>query len=107
VTAEFAPNLYPAAIGVWRPVLPSWAGMAAVRGAEPSVDLSAADWRSVDGGALASRAANEAAGEPARQASSTTRACGSERNKVSLSNSSRKRSMNDSAKAALAPAGGP
>jgi hypothetical protein len=35
---DVAPNFYPAAIGVWRSVMPSLAGMAAVRGAEPSVE---------------------------------------------------------------------
>jgi len=42
---DVAPNFYPAAIGVWRSVLSSWAGVAAVRGAEPSVERSAADRR--------------------------------------------------------------
>jgi Predicted membrane protein (DUF2142) len=42
---DVAPNFYPAAIGVWRSVIPSWAVMAAVRGAEPSVERSAADRR--------------------------------------------------------------
>jgi hypothetical protein len=40
---DVAPNFYPAAIGVWRSVMPSWAVMAAVREAEPSVERSAAD----------------------------------------------------------------
>jgi hypothetical protein len=34
---DVAPSFYPAAIGVWRSTLPSWAVMTAVRGAEPSV----------------------------------------------------------------------
>jgi len=34
---DVAPMFYPAAIGVWRSTLPSWAVMTAVRGAEPSV----------------------------------------------------------------------
>ena len=42
---DVAPNLYPAAIGVWRSVMPSWAVMAAVCEAEPSVERSAADRR--------------------------------------------------------------
>jgi hypothetical protein len=42
---DVAPNFYPTAIGVWRSVMPSWAVMAAVRGAEPSVERSAADRR--------------------------------------------------------------
>ena len=37
VTGDVAPKFYPAAIGVWRSTLPSWAVMAAVRGAAPSV----------------------------------------------------------------------
>jgi hypothetical protein len=45
VSSDVAPNFYPAAIGVWRSVIPSWAVMAAVRGAEPSVERSAADRR--------------------------------------------------------------
>ena len=43
---DVAPNFYPAAIGVWPSVVPGWAVMAAVRGAEPSVERSAADRRS-------------------------------------------------------------
>jgi len=42
---DVAPNFYPAAIGVWPSVMPGWAAMAAVRGAEPSVERSAADRR--------------------------------------------------------------
>ena len=42
---DVAPNVYPAAIGVWRSVMPIWAMVAAVRGAEPSVERSAADRR--------------------------------------------------------------
>jgi hypothetical protein len=42
---DVAPNFYPAAIGVWRSVMPSWAVMAAVCEAEPSVERSAADRR--------------------------------------------------------------
>jgi hypothetical protein len=42
---DVAPNFYPAAIGVWRSVMPSWAVMATVREAEPSVERSAADRR--------------------------------------------------------------
>jgi uncharacterized protein YeaO (DUF488 family) len=41
---DVAPNFYPAAIGVWPSVMPGWAVMA-VRGAEPSVERSAADRR--------------------------------------------------------------
>jgi ABC-type uncharacterized transport system substrate-binding protein len=35
--SDVAPKFYPAAIGVWRSTLPSWAVVTAVRGAEPSV----------------------------------------------------------------------
>jgi hypothetical protein len=42
---DVAPNFYPATIGVWRSVIPCWAVMAAVRGAEPSVERSAAERR--------------------------------------------------------------
>ena len=42
---DVAPSFYPAAIGLWRSVWPSWAVVAAVRGAEPSVERSAADRR--------------------------------------------------------------
>jgi len=42
---DVAPNLYPAAIGVWPSVTSGWAVMVAVRGAEPSVERSAADRR--------------------------------------------------------------
>jgi hypothetical protein len=38
VRFDVAPDFYPAAIGVWRSVMPSWAVMAAVREAEPSVE---------------------------------------------------------------------
>jgi hypothetical protein len=34
---DVAPNFYPGLIGVWRSVVPCWAVVAAVRGAEPSV----------------------------------------------------------------------
>src|SRR5262245_30109107 len=44
-SGDVAPNFYPAAIGVWPSVVPGWAVMAAVRGAEPSVERSAADRR--------------------------------------------------------------
>jgi hypothetical protein len=44
-TSDVAPNFYPAAIGVWTLVMPCWAVVAAVRGAEPSVERSAADRR--------------------------------------------------------------
>jgi hypothetical protein len=43
---DVAPKFYPVAIGVWRSALPCWAVMTAVRGAEPSVERSAADRRS-------------------------------------------------------------
>jgi len=39
VGPDVAPNFYPATIGVWRSVLPGWAVIAAVRGAELSVVL--------------------------------------------------------------------
>jgi hypothetical protein len=42
---DVAPNFYPAAIGVWSSVMPCWAVVAAIRGAEPSVERSAADRR--------------------------------------------------------------
>jgi hypothetical protein len=42
---DVAPNHYPAAIGVWTFVMPCWAFVAAVRGAEPSVERSAVDRR--------------------------------------------------------------
>jgi hypothetical protein len=42
---DVAPNFYPAAIGVWPSVVPGWAVMAAVRGAEPSMERGAADRR--------------------------------------------------------------
>ena len=42
---DVAPNFYPAAIGVWTFVMPCWAVVAAGRGAEPSVERSAADRR--------------------------------------------------------------
>jgi hypothetical protein len=38
-----APNFYPVAIGVWRSIMPCWAVVAAVRGAEPSAERSVAD----------------------------------------------------------------
>ena len=41
---DVAPNFYPVGTGVWR-VMPCWAVMAAVRGAEPSGERSAADRR--------------------------------------------------------------
>jgi hypothetical protein len=43
---DVAPNSYPMGIGVWRLILPSWAVMASVRRAEPSVERSAVDHRS-------------------------------------------------------------
>ena len=43
--SDVAPNFYPAAIGVWSSVMPCWAVVAAVRGAKPSVERSAADRR--------------------------------------------------------------
>ena len=42
---DVAPNFYPATIGVWSSVMPCWAVVAAVRGAKPSVERSAADRR--------------------------------------------------------------
>ena len=42
---DVAPNFYPVAIGVWSSVMPCWAVVAAIRGAEPSVERSAADRR--------------------------------------------------------------
>ena len=45
ITGDVAPYSYPFAIGVRPSVLPSWAVVAAVRGAEPSVERSAADRR--------------------------------------------------------------
>ena len=45
LSSDVAPNFYPAAIGVWRSVMPSWEVMAAVCEAEPSVERSAADRR--------------------------------------------------------------
>ena len=48
---DVAPNFYPAAIGVWRSVLPSWAGVAAVR-AERSRRWSAARLEIIDDGHL-------------------------------------------------------
>jgi uncharacterized protein len=42
---DVAPNFYPVAIGVGRSVMPCWAVVAAVRGAEPSAERSAADRR--------------------------------------------------------------
>jgi hypothetical protein len=41
---DVAPNFYPAGTGVWQ-VMPCWAVMGAVRGAEPSGERSAADRR--------------------------------------------------------------
>jgi hypothetical protein len=43
---DVAPNSYSIGIGVWGLILPSWAVMAAVRRAEPSVERSAVDRRS-------------------------------------------------------------
>jgi hypothetical protein len=40
---DVAPNFYPVAIGVWRSIMPCWAVVAAVRGAEPSAERSVAD----------------------------------------------------------------
>ena len=34
---DVAPNVYPAVMGVWRSMLPSWALMTAVYGAAPSM----------------------------------------------------------------------
>jgi hypothetical protein len=45
IVGDVAPSFYPTAIGVWWSALPSWAVVAAVRGAEPSVQRSAADRR--------------------------------------------------------------
>src|SRR5438445_9184773 len=45
VESDVAPNFYPTVIGVWGSVMPCWAVMAAVRGAEPSLERSAADRR--------------------------------------------------------------
>ena len=42
---DVAPSFYPATIGVWSSVMPCWAVVAAVRGAKPSVERSAADRR--------------------------------------------------------------
>jgi hypothetical protein len=42
---DVAPFSYPIGIGVWGSVLPCWAVMAAVRGAEPSTERSVADRR--------------------------------------------------------------
>jgi hypothetical protein len=42
---DVAPNFYPAAIGAWTLVMPCWAVVAAGRGAEPSVERSAANRR--------------------------------------------------------------
>ena len=44
-TGDVAPSFYPATIGVWSSVMPCWAVVAAVRGAKPSVERSAADRR--------------------------------------------------------------
>ena len=43
--SDVAPKFHPVAIGVWRSALPCWVVMTAVRGAEPSVERSAADRR--------------------------------------------------------------
>jgi hypothetical protein len=40
-----APKFYPVTIGVGRSVMPCWAVMTAIRGAEPSTERSAADRR--------------------------------------------------------------
>jgi hypothetical protein len=42
---EPAPKFYPVTIGIGRSVMPCWAVMAAIRGAEPSVERGAADRR--------------------------------------------------------------
>ena len=42
---DVAPSFYRATIGVWSSVMPCWAVVAAVRGAKPSVERSAADRR--------------------------------------------------------------
>jgi hypothetical protein len=40
---DVAPSFYPARGGVWRSIMPCWAAVAAVRGAEPSVDWATGD----------------------------------------------------------------
>ena len=45
IGGDVAPNFYPVAIEVWSSVMPCWAVVAAIRGAEPSVERSAADRR--------------------------------------------------------------
>ena len=43
LSSDVAPSFYRATIGVWSSVMPCWAVVAAVRGAKPSVERSAAD----------------------------------------------------------------